>query len=424
MSMDANPVPGRPYLEDLFCHNVTVKKVTSLKCNYPPSYLLKQQLFGGLPAVGAGLLQIVLLTLFWLLSVKMKNDMTRAFLTVVYLPLTFSAIFMILGGVEGVLFEETSGFIYDAFQAFFNTCLTSTNICIALGTPFYLGALMFVARRRENFQMREMWDAHCSILLISVLLSASYHFVDIKWSQLQAAAIFFFLAVGTISFVFLLIGSIITALVCGKQEKASAANVSEDPVVYDARTRLAWSFPFLLILNLSQFAQIAHLSVEQFTPYLWNDDSEKKPFYKGQAVKLLYFDASKLIWGLVAAAAFILSSSTHHAIVALLSFGKKHPQKVFVESQKAPLLQSSDKKSVEAYPVQASAPATGPPPPHFHLAPPAPHAHQDIYPGANGMPSLNFAPGMVQFPPNMQTTIVYTPPTHPPKSAVFVEELA
>ncbi|CAI5452040.1 unnamed protein product [Caenorhabditis angaria] len=404
MSMDSNPVPGLPLLTEIFCNVTKVKKKKLATCDFPDALYTKKSFYGGIPGAGLGTIEILLVAIFVILSFKMKNDITKCFLTVVYIPLGISSIFKMACALYGTL-QGAYGTFYMTFLMFYNFFYMATVVIVSIGSVIYLSGMIVIARKRQNFEMGSMWPSFCPLLLIGLLLSGSYTLVFSKFNQLPAAALFFCFMLSTIAVLVLLLVSICVGFICSKPKKSdAAANIAVDPVIYDARSRLGFGAGFVILMNIPVWFELYYKITELFCPYLWTDDAEKTVFYRAQSIEMLTMDTIRIFMSLFLLIAMFLNSSTRFAILSWKhhSFSKKN-QKIFIATQKIPLLQENDKKPDP--PVEVA-----PPPPPATIVPPpiqAPNPQQQF---ASGM---SFQPGMVQFPQHMQTTIVYTPGVHP-----------
>ncbi|CAB3396655.1 unnamed protein product [Caenorhabditis bovis] len=424
LESDFDPIPGLPLLTDLFCNVTKVKRKKVIDCKFPDILYTKKMIYGGLPAIGIGLSEIMIILALIFISIKMKNDISKQFLTALVIPLGFSALFKVLMGIYGTLLGPY-GYLFVTIQHLYGFTYTSGVLTAAMGSVFFLAGLICVARSRSTFDNGQAWISFNSILFASCLISGSYHFISQKWNQLPAAAIFFYLVIATIAIVVLLITTLIILLACKKPYTQSA---NDAPNVANARDHLGWGALFVLILNIPAWFEIFYKSVEMFTPFLWGGPAHKKKFYRAQRIELLTYDIVQIAFTQVMLIAFFLNASSRVALIAWKNhqFMKKDNKKVFIASQKAPLLMNNGEKnekeplddipSSNAIAPSPSAPATSiQMPPNLGMQinqPPPPPQYAGI----------NFAPGMVQFPQNMQTTIVYTPPNMA-TNGVIVEEL-
>lgn len=165
---------------------------------------------------------------------------------------------------------------------------------------------------------------------------------------------------------------------------------------------------------------------ELFAPYLWNSDDEKTVYYTALAIQLLTFDTVRLFMSLFMLVAFFLTVSSRFAIDQWIR-RQHHPtgnptatqNKVFIATQNQPLLMDTGEKKSPPPPTPPNPPvnhAIAPvaqhpqPMPIPHQVPSPAHGAAHGHPQAPPMyPGIGFAPGMLQLPQNMQTTIVYTP---------------
>uniref|UniRef100_A0A8R1HVM6 Uncharacterized protein n=1 Tax=Caenorhabditis japonica TaxID=281687 RepID=A0A8R1HVM6_CAEJA len=430
--MDLDPVPGLPLLTTLFCETSTVKKKTTVKCEFPDALYTKKSFYGGLVGAGLGVVEIALIAVFVLLCFKMKHDVTKVFLSIVYIPLGLSSIFKIALAVYSIM-EGAYGWFYMVFLMFFNWLYTIAVLNTSIGSVIYLAALIVVARKKHNFNPFDSWISYFSVLFFSALLSGSYHFVSYQWNQLPAASIFFTYVLCTVGIVAELLVSLCIVFICNGEKKSSDVVIlTGDPVVDDARSRLAWGALSVIVMNIPQWFEIYVKITELFTPYLWDSDKQKTVFYTAQAKELLTLDTIRIFLSLLMLVAMFITVSGRFAIQLWLhkkphpNSTKKHEKsgnaaqnKVFVASQTQPLLMETGEKKKEVHhhashhhepekrpipPTPPTATTTHTNPSHVH-APPA-QTSQMIPPQ---YPGVGFSPGMLQLPHNMQTTIVYTP---------------
>ncbi|CAI2355368.1 unnamed protein product [Caenorhabditis sp. 36 PRJEB53466] len=426
MSMDLDPVPGLPLLSTLFCNSTTVKKKTTVKCAFPDVLYTKKTLYGGAIGAGISVLELALIAVFILLCFKIKHDVTKVFLSIVYIPLGLSSVFKMALAVYSIL-EGAYGWCYMVFLMFYNWLYTTAVLNTCIGSILYLCALIIVARKRQNFKPCDSWISYFSVLFFSALLSGSYHFVSYQWNQLPAASLFFTYILATIGIVAELLVCLCVGLLCSRRPNSSDVVVlSGDPVVDDARSRLAWGSLAVIIMNVPMWFEMYVKIVELFTPYLWDSDDEKTVYYTAQAIELLTFDIVRIFLSFFMLLALFLTVSARFAIDLWLQ-RKPHPMdthshskhasqqahnKVFIANQNQPLLmETGEKKEHHHHQHEKKSPPPPTPPDHKiapqpTIAPPAAPIPNQVPPQ---YPGIGFAPGMLQLPHNMQTTIVYTP---------------
>lgn len=156
MSSDLDPVPGLPLLTTFWCNTTTVKKKTVVSCSFPDALYTKKSFYGGPVGSGIGAIELLLLAVFFLLSIKMKHDVTKVFLTIVYIPLGLSSVFKLALGIYGTL-EGAYGWGYMVFLMFYNWCYTTAVLNTSIGSVIYLAALIIIARKRQNFPNCDSW---------------------------------------------------------------------------------------------------------------------------------------------------------------------------------------------------------------------------------------------------------------------------
>ncbi|PIC11435.1 hypothetical protein B9Z55_018769 [Caenorhabditis nigoni] len=438
MSMDLDPVPGLPLLTTLYCNATTVKKKTTVKCAFPDELYTKKAFYGGPIGAGIGAVEIAILAVFVLLCFKIKHDITKTFLAIVYIPLGLSSICKVALAIYSI-YEGAYGWWWSVLLMFFNFLYTTAVLCTSIGSVIFLAALIVIARRRENINICETWISYTAVLFFSVLLSGSYHFIAYQWNQLPASGLFFTYVLCTIGIIAELLVCLCVGLMC-KAKPAPGTTVvvvTGDPVVDDARTRLAFGALAVLVMNIPQWFEIYVKITELFTPFLWDSDAQKKVFYTAQSIQLMNFDLIRLFLSLFMLIPLFITVTGRFAI-GLLITRKPHPtpqakataNKVFVASQNQPLLMETGEKKTPPpptppnrpveHPVPAPIPAPIPvpiPAPITHQPPlvPIPHQvpvhqpHHQQQAAPPMYPGIGFAPGMLQLPNNMQTTIVYTP---------------
>lgn len=175
----------------------------------------------------------------------------------------------------------------------------------------------------------------------------------------------------------------------------------------------------LLILSLPDFK-----ITELFTPYLWDSNAQKTVFYRAQSINLLTLDTIRIFLSFFMLIAVFLSVSGRFAI-DLWIHKKPHPlsknaaattsiqNKVFVATQNQPLLMDTGEKHKDHPHHHEKKTAPPPTPPtavqHDATLVPIPNQVPVQAPPPPQYPGIGFAPGMLQLPHNMQTTIVYTP---------------
>ncbi|KAF1751837.1 hypothetical protein GCK72_018391 [Caenorhabditis remanei] len=434
MSMDLDPVPGLPLLTTLYCNSTTVKKKTTVKCAFPDELYTKKAFYGGPFGAGIGAVEVAIILVFMLLCFKMKYDVTKVFLTVVYIPLGLSSVFKVALAVYST-FLGAYGWWYMVFLMFFNWLYTTAVVCTSIGSVVFLAALMVIARKRQNFNPRESWVSYTAVLFFSALISGSYHFISYQWNQLPAASLFFVYIICTIGIIAELLVCLCVGFLCTKPPTGTNVSVvTGDPVVDDARTRLGFGALAVVVMNIPQWFEIYVKITELFTPFLWDSDAQKKIYYTAQSKQLLTFDLIRLFLSLFMLIPLFITASGRFAISMWIT-RKPHPtaakataNKVFVATQNQPLLMNTGEKkspppptppnrpidhTIPAVPITQQ-PALVPIPHQVPVHQPQHHQHpqhpQHLQAPAPPMyPGIGFAPGMLQLPQNMQTTIVYTP---------------
>ncbi|CAL2044545.1 unnamed protein product [Caenorhabditis brenneri] len=427
MSMDLDPVPGLPLLTTLYCNSTTVKKKTTIKCAFPDELYTKKGFYGGPIGAGIGAIELAIIAVFILLCFKVKHDVCKTFLAIVYLPLGLSSIFKIALAVYSVL-EGAYGWWYMTFLMFFNWLYTTAVVCTGVGSVIFLAALIVIARKRQNFNPCDSWISYSAVLFFAALISGSYHFISYQWNQLPAASLFFTYVISTIGVVAELLVCLCVGLLC-KPKATTGTNVAVltgDNVVDEARTRLGCGAMAVIVMNIPVWFEIYVKIVELFTPYLWESQEQKTIYYTAQSRQLLFFDTIRLFLSLNLLVPLFVTVTGRYGIELWIR-RKPHPppkanataNKVFVATQNQPLLMDTGEK-------KSPPPPTPPNPPVNHTISPAitqqpplvpiPHqvpvaqpaqVHQPTAPPM--YPGIGFAPGMLQLPHNMQTTIVYTP---------------
>uniref|UniRef100_A0A1I7V1M2 Transmembrane domain-containing protein n=1 Tax=Caenorhabditis tropicalis TaxID=1561998 RepID=A0A1I7V1M2_9PELO len=344
----------------------------------------------------------------------MKNDVTKTFLAIVYMPLGISSIFKVALAVYSIL-EGAYGWWYMTFLMFYNWLYTTAVVSTAIGSVVFLAALIVIARKRQNFNPCDSWTSYSAVLFFAALISGSYHFISYQWNQLPGASLFFTYILATIGIVAELLVCLCVGLLCRPRTSpgTNVAVLTGDPVVDDARTRLAYGALAVIVMTVPMVFEIYVKITELFTPYLWDSDEQKTVFYTAQSKLLLTFDTIRLFLSLFMLIPLFITSSGRFAI-GLWIRRKPHPtaataNKVFVATQNQPLLMDTGEKKTPPPPTPPEVPAPPAPPVVTQQPPLVPIPHQVPVNQPPMYPGIGFAPGMLQLPHNMQTTIVYTP---------------
>ncbi|PAV71261.1 hypothetical protein WR25_03054 [Diploscapter pachys] len=263
-----------PYFKELYCIKWTTgDKKGKVECQFPEIYRQVNQLYKSEAALVFTCFEIVILTVFWILTRRLRGDFLKPTVTVLYIPLTLATICKLT--IIYLKINEPyaiKGYWDGGFVMLYQFFMTTTHLTISMSIVGIILTVAFAARRRVGYDQLEMWEMSFAILFLSLILAGMNDFVSYNWRQVAIYLVFLIEAFG-LMFLFVGVLIILCTFCCCSNHwlLREYARSHFDPVIFDARTRLIWTIPFVIFIFGPVTSQLCNLNLSVMPPLYFRD---------------------------------------------------------------------------------------------------------------------------------------------------------
>ncbi|PAV60720.1 hypothetical protein WR25_02925 [Diploscapter pachys] len=350
-----------------------------------------------------------------------------------YIPLTLATICKLT--IIYMKMDEPyaiKGFWDGGFVMFYQFFMTTTHLTISMSIVGIILTVAFAARRRVGYDQIEMWEMSFAILFFSLILAGMNDFVSYNWRQIPIYLDYLIEDFG-LMFFFLGVLIILCTFCCCSNHwpLREYARSHFDPIIFDARTRLMWTIPFVVFIFGPVTSQLCSLKFFVMPPFYFRDmgilRAYQRTIYEAQLDYLwrLYYH------GLFMIPAFFFLTPYRMTLLELLCFGG---QEYFPKKRTTvvvPGLLNPAQHLGYGKPQEPELRMLMPPPQcdsyltdnfyDHHKPPQCQHSYNQPLLMPN---QVSIGGHIIDLPSDMRATIEYIPPSYEKdKSSVIIEEL-